>query len=106
MRASSAGKPASPSPAPAPAAPEVARDASRDLNRDSEGEKRKAAEEAVAPSAIYFNPQLTTDSYGMVTIEFQMPAVASEYRLLLDAYGGGRVGSSAEVRIVCQPAAK
>jgi len=103
-RAGGATGPASSSPTPAPAAPNIAADVLRDLDRGSEGEKRKAADQAAAPSAIYFNPQLTTDSNGLVTIEFQMPAVASEYRLLLDAYGSGRVGSSADVRIVCKAA--
>jgi hypothetical protein len=56
-----------------------------------------------APSAIYFNPQLITAADGTVTIEFRMPQVPSAYRVLLDAYGNGRVGSSAELRILCEP---
>jgi hypothetical protein len=102
FRAGGAARPAGTS--PAPAAPSLAADVLRDLDRGSAGEKRKAADAAAAPSAIYFNPQLTADNSGIVMIEFQLPTVASEYRLLLDAYGNGRVGSSADVRIVCKAA--
>ena len=39
-----------------------------------------------------------------MTLEFQLPEVESEYRLLIDAFGNGRVGSSADLKIVCQKA--
>ncbi|MCI0359501.1 MAG: hypothetical protein L0211_13575, partial [Planctomycetaceae bacterium] len=87
---------------PLPAAPK-ADDTRRSPNRRVEADKRPLSG-AAAPSSIYFNPQLVTDANGIVTLEFELPAVASEYRVLFDAYGNGRVGSSAEVRIVCKPA--
>jgi uncharacterized protein YfaS (alpha-2-macroglobulin family) len=54
-----------------------------------------------APASLYFNPRLATDADGYVTIEFQMPEVESEYRVLIDAFGQGRIGS-AEVLIMCR----
>jgi hypothetical protein len=57
-----------------------------------------------APASLYFNPQLLTDAQGQVTIEFDMASVASEYRLLIDALGQGRIGS-AEHTLLCQPGA-
>ena len=55
---------------------------------------------SAAPAAIYFNPQLLTDAAGRVTIEFNMPPVAAEYRVLIDALGHGRIGSQQQV-IAC-----
>ena len=55
-----------------------------------------------APAALYFNPQLLTDAAGRVTIEFDMPLVAAEYRLLIDALGHGRIGSQQQI-IACGP---
>jgi hypothetical protein len=55
-----------------------------------------------APASLYFNPQLKTDAQGIATVQFRMPSVASEYRILLDGVGQGRIGSSHAV-IVCQP---
>jgi hypothetical protein len=46
-----------------------------------------------APAAIYFNPRLIADENGRATIEFTLPPVESEYRLLIDALGRGRIGS-------------
>ena len=62
---------------------------------------RGLGNEAAAPASLYFNPRMLTDAEGYVTIEFQMPAVESEYRVLIDAFGQGRVGS-AEVTIMCR----
>jgi hypothetical protein len=58
-----------------------------------------------APSSIYFNPLLRTDASGRATIEFAMPAAPSQYRILIDALGSGRVGSL-EQTIECREAAK
>jgi len=87
-----------------PTALKSAEDVTRDPGRATDGEKRLLSVQAGAPPSIYFNPQLATDANGIVTLEFQLPLVASEYRVLLDAYGNGRVGSSADVRIVCRRA--
>jgi hypothetical protein len=46
-----------------------------------------------APAAIYFNPRLIANENGRATIEFTLPRVESEYRLLIDALGNGRIGS-------------
>jgi hypothetical protein len=56
---------------------------------------------SAAPASLYFNPDLVTDSNGRATIEFVMPTVNSEYRLLIDALGNGRIGSRQEV-LVCR----
>ena len=50
-----------------------------------------------APASIYFNPRLIADENGRATIDFTMPAVESEYRLLIDALGNGRIGSLQQV---------
>jgi uncharacterized protein YfaS (alpha-2-macroglobulin family) len=52
---------------------------------------------AAAPPALYFNPQLVTDANGRVTFEFTMPAGETEYRLLVDALGKGRIGSKQQI---------
>jgi hypothetical protein len=58
---------------------------------------------AAAPASLYFNPELTTDAQGQVTVRFVMPQVDSEYRLLIDALGQGRIGSR-QTLISCGPA--
>ncbi len=55
---------------------------------------------AAAPAALYFNPQLMTDSGGKATIQFTMPQADAEYRVLIDALGQGRIGSQQQT-IVC-----
>lgn len=64
---------------------------------------RGVAREAgdAAPPSLYFNPQLIADSRGRVAIEFVMPPAESEYRLLIDALGHGRLGSAA-YPLVCR----
>ena len=84
--------------------------ATEQLKRKSDADedtKEKLAERvagkeqpAAAPSSLYFNPQLMTDSDGKATIRFTMPTVESEYRLLVDALGQGRIGSQQQT-IVC-----
>jgi hypothetical protein len=64
-------------------------------------DKAAAKSEApTAPAALYFNPQLMTDSTGRATIRFTMPPVNSEYLLLIDALGQGRIGSRQQT-LVC-----
>jgi hypothetical protein len=100
--------PAATTPAPAggpqPPAPSEAPPPSKALALGGAEERAPAAEGEGAPAALYFNPQLQAAADGTVTIEFQLPPVASQYRVLLDAYGNGRVGSSADWRIVCKAA--
>jgi hypothetical protein len=59
----------------------------------------KQANELAMPASLYFNPRLATDPNGYATIEFTMPEVESDYRVLIDAFGQGRIGS-AEVTIM------
>ncbi len=59
--------------------------------RDDRTDNKSGA--AAAPSALYFNPQLMTDANGLATVRFVMPHVDSEYRVLIDALGQGRIGS-------------
>jgi hypothetical protein len=69
-----------------------------------EGEKGEASAGrglGAAPASLYFNPRLATDADGYATIEFQMPAAEADYRILIDAFGNGRVGS-AEMLIMCR----
>ena len=65
-----------------------------------------AKNEQAAPSAIYFNPQLVTDSDGRASIHLVMPQVESEYRVLIDALGQGRVGSQQDQLIIDSALAK
>lgn len=60
----------------------------------------RAATQEEAPAALYFNPQLATDAQGRANIEFVVPPVESEYRLLIDALGQGRVGSRQQQLII------
>jgi uncharacterized protein YfaS (alpha-2-macroglobulin family) len=52
---------------------------------------------SAAPSSLYFNPQLVTDNQGRATVRFVMPQVESEYRVLIDALGQGRIGSHQQI---------
>jgi hypothetical protein len=102
-----ADAPAPPAPAPSTPAEQPATDAAdRPLARGGAASSRDKLEIAAsaAPASIYFNPRLTTDEQGFVTLEFRLPEVESEYRLLIDAFGDGRVGSSADLKIVCKEA--
>jgi hypothetical protein len=62
----------------------------------------KADQSAAAPAAIFFNPEIQTDAAGAATVRFTMPSVQSEYRLMIDAIGDGRLGSRQQT-IVCGP---
>jgi len=62
--------------------------------------------ESASPAALYFNPQLVTDSRGQAMIRFVMPQVDSEYRLLIDALGDGRIGSRQQILICGDSPAK
>jgi hypothetical protein len=55
--------------------------------------KGNAGKPTTPPPSLYFNPNLETDANGIATVRFTMPAVPSEYRLLIDAIGQGRIGS-------------
>jgi uncharacterized protein YfaS (alpha-2-macroglobulin family) len=50
-----------------------------------------------APPSLYFNPNLQTDANGAAIVRFSMPAGATEYRILIDALGQGRIGSRQEL---------
>lgn len=54
-----------------------------------------------APASLYFEPRLVTDPNGVATVEFQMPQVEGDYRVLIDAFGYGRIGS-AQLSISCR----
>ncbi len=56
-----------------------------------------ASKPTAPPPSLYFNPNLETDANGVATVRFTMPATASEYRLLIDAIGQGRIGSRQEL---------
>ena len=71
-----------------------------DTNKAAEAEKKDADKERNAsamPPSLYFNPNLITDANGDVAIRFKMTTVPSEYRLLIDALGNGRIGSRQEL---------
>jgi hypothetical protein len=63
------------------------------------------ADSSAAPAALYFNPQLVTDAEGRATVRFVMPQVDSEYRVLIDALGQGRIGSTQQLISSGPPAA-
>lgn len=74
-----------------------ARQAERALRERPAGATGKAA----APDSIYWRPLKPTASDGSFTIEFTMPAVESEYRMLLDAVGDGRMGGQQQL-LICR----
>ncbi|MDX1943922.1 MAG: hypothetical protein SFU86_00840, partial [Pirellulaceae bacterium] len=92
--------------APAPGAGPVVVDALKDdQSRQAAGEAAKRSRESDpsgAPAALYFNPQLMADEQGHAVIEFEMPAVPSTYRLLIDVYGNGRLGGM-QTLLECKP---
>ncbi|HEX5104185.1 MAG TPA: hypothetical protein VFV87_10260, partial [Pirellulaceae bacterium] len=81
----------------------AARPTAKDSLGDGQETQEKLAElkakgaVAAAPPSIYFNPKLIADENGRATIEFTLPPVESEYRLLIDALGNGRIGSLQQV---------
>ncbi|QDU27770.1 hypothetical protein ETAA8_28610 [Anatilimnocola aggregata] len=60
-----------------------------------------AGGEISLPSSLFWRPLSPSEPDGSVTIEFNMPAVASEYRLLVDAIGGGRLGGQQQL-LICR----
>jgi hypothetical protein len=90
-----------PSAAPAQALAGAATQAESRDNRPQSPAQRGGRGADAAPPALYFNPRLMTDEQGYATIEFQLPQVESQYRVLIDAFGQGRIGS-VELPIVCQ----
>jgi hypothetical protein len=81
-----------------------AKEAAVDKLAEKKVEDKDAAAQPTAstPPSLYFNPNLETDASGVATVRFSMPAGPSEYRLLIDALGQGRIGSRQEL-IVAQP---
>jgi hypothetical protein len=65
-----------------------------------------AATPASLPASLYFNPNLQTNDQGLATIEFTLPPVNSQYRLLIDALGNGRIGSRQDLITIQGEAAK
>jgi len=92
-----------------PGLQQTAQGAARELRLESRAANQPAAAAApapaapaakpgeAAPAALYFNPDLVTDAEGRATIEFVMPTVDSNYRLLVDALGQGRIGSQEQL---------
>jgi uncharacterized protein YfaS (alpha-2-macroglobulin family) len=74
--------------------------AAKELGNERADTKSATAKEA--PAALYFNPQLTTDENGLAKIRFVMPAVESQYRLMIDALGNNRIGARQDI-LVCSP---
>jgi hypothetical protein len=115
LAAGTAGARVQPAPAPAgpalvpaataPASPGVGRSlglaASDNKNETAAAQPDAAKAAPQAPASLYFNPSLLTDAAGSATIEFTMPPVDSQYRLLIDALGQGRIGSRQQL-ITCQ----
>jgi uncharacterized protein YfaS (alpha-2-macroglobulin family) len=61
---------------------------------------------APLPASLYFNPNLQTNDQGLATIEFTLPSTNSQYRLLIDALGNGRIGSRQDLITIQGEAAK
>lgn len=54
-----------------------------------------------APDTLFWRPMSLVGSDGLLTIEFNMPAAESDYRLLLDAIGNGRIGGQQQL-LICR----
>jgi uncharacterized protein YfaS (alpha-2-macroglobulin family) len=79
------------------AAPAVEAGARREMAAVKDLQRAASDAKNQAPTSLYFNPHMVADKSGQVTIEFVMPPVESEYRLLVDALGNGRIGSRQEM---------
>lgn len=55
----------------------------------------------VAPDTLFWRPLSLVGSDGLFTIEFNMPTAESDYRLLLDAIGNGRIGGHQQL-LICR----
>lgn len=49
------------------------------------------------PDSLFWRPLSPIDQNGTFTIEFTMPAAESDYRLLIDAIGSGRIGGKEQL---------
>ncbi len=56
-----------------------------------------------APDTLFWRPLSPIGADGYFTIEFNMPAAESDYRLLLDAIGNGRIGGQQQL-LLCREA--
>lgn len=73
----------------------------------ADGQSAKGGEDAserqvAARASLLFEPRLKADEQGRLTIPFRLEPAAVNYRVLIDAYGHGRVGST-EVLIRVKP---
>jgi hypothetical protein len=93
-----AGASGLPAPAPTPPAPAAA---SQPLAARTEG-----ASASSLTASLYFNTNLQTNDQGLATIEFTMPPANSQYRLLIDALGNGRIGSRQDLITIQAESAK
>ncbi len=50
-------------------------------------------EQTLLPEPVLWQPRLSTDPQGQVTIPVQLPNEPGRYRLLIDAHGSGRLGT-------------
>ena len=60
-----------------------------------------AGDDGLPPDSLFWRPLSAVDEGGVLTIEFTMPAMAADYRLLLDAIGNGRVGGEQQL-LICR----
>lgn len=57
----------------------------------------------VVPDTLFWRSLSQVGENGLLTIEFHMPAAESEYRLLLDAVGSGRIGGQQQLLLCREP---
>jgi hypothetical protein len=66
-----------------------------------EREAAATSEDGLPPDSLFWRPLSAVGDDGLLTIEFTMPAMAADYRLLLDAIGGGRMGGEQQL-LICR----
>lgn len=61
----------------------------------AKADKPPAPPAASAPAVLFWSPLLRTGENGEATVEFELPASLAQVRVVVDAHGGGRIGSTA-----------
>jgi hypothetical protein len=71
------------------------------IAEELEREVVAASDDGAAPDSLFWRPLSAVGDDGLLTIEFTMPAVAADYRLLLDAISPGRMGGEQQL-LICR----
>lgn len=68
-----------------------------DGNADRRAAVASDGRDQLVPDSLFWRPLSPIDQDATFTIEFTMPAAESDYRLLIDAIGSGRIGGKEQI---------